>query len=83
MPGLITKECEWAYPKEESFREQIRLIRKNNQALEYDVQNLSNHLREKYSKENISQMYIEFLDSLGPSEKEAEWMNQINVMSEL
>jgi len=83
MPGLITKECEWAYPKEESFKEQIRLIRKNNQLLEYDVQNLSNYLCEKYSKENISQMYIKFLDSMGPSEKEAEWMNQINVMSEL
>ena len=47
------------------------------------MQNLSNYIIKKYSKENISQMYIKFLDSMGPSEKEAEWMNQINVMSEL
>jgi glycosyltransferase involved in cell wall biosynthesis len=83
MPGLITKECEWAYPKEQSFREQVRSIRNTSKSLDYEVQNLTNYLCAKYSKENISQMYIEFLDSLGPTEKEAEWMSQINVMSEL
>ena len=83
MPGLITKECEWAYPKEDSFREQIRLIRKHNRPLDYDVDNLTNYLCEKYSKENILDMYVNFFGIEEPSKKEIEWMNQIDMMADL
>lgn len=83
MPGLITKDCEWAYPKGDSFKEQMRLIKKHEKPLEYDVQVLTNHLLENYSRENITKMYINFFDIREPSKEEAEWMNQIDMMSDL
>jgi len=60
MPGLITKECIWAYPKEESFKKNIRFIRRNKEAYTQDALNLSNYLTEKFSIENIHNMYREF-----------------------
>jgi glycosyltransferase involved in cell wall biosynthesis len=83
MPGLITQDCEWAYPKGESFKEQMRLIRKHEKPLEYDVQNLTNHLLKNYSRENVTKMYINFFDIKEPSKEEVEWINQVDMMSDL
>ena len=61
----------------------MRLIRKHEKPLEYDVQDLTNHLLESYSRESITKMYINFFDIKEPSKEEAEWMNQIDMMSDL
>jgi len=61
MPGLITEDCLWAYPKEESFKKNLRFIRKNKTSCLEDSKNLSLHLREKFSLENINKQYQEFI----------------------
>ena len=59
MPNLITKECEWAYPKEKSFRKNLRFIRKNKDQFVPDAESLKEYLRNKYSSENIHNKYKE------------------------
>jgi glycosyltransferase involved in cell wall biosynthesis len=60
MPGLINDNCEWAYPKEESFKKNMRLAFNNKQSLVDDSENLSSHLRENYNLRAIREMYKEF-----------------------
>ena len=59
MPNLITKECEWAYPKEKSFRKNLRFIRKNKDQFAPDAESLKEYLRNKFSSENIHNKYKE------------------------
>jgi glycosyltransferase involved in cell wall biosynthesis len=63
MPGLITENCLWAYPKEESFRKNLRLVRKDKSSYLEDSDRLSSYLREKYSLENITKQYQEIVMS--------------------
>mgnify|MGYP003646011753 FL=1 len=60
MPGIITEECEWAYPKEESFRRGIQFVRSSKNKITEDAENLAIYLRDKFSIENIRNQYKEF-----------------------
>ena len=60
MPGLITEDCEWAYPKEESFRRGIQFARNNKNEIIKDSHRLATYLREKFSIKNIHNQYKEF-----------------------
>jgi len=57
MPGLITEDCSWAYPKESSFKKNLKLIRKNHNNYLTDSERLSNYLKDKFDLEKISEMY--------------------------
>lgn len=61
MPGLITENCQWAYPKEESFKKNLRFIRKNKSSYLEDSNNLSLYLKENFSIEKINKKYQEFI----------------------
>lgn len=61
MPGLITENCEWAYPKEESFRKAIRKVKKGSHSTEIDVEYLASYLRENQSLEEVHKQYKSFL----------------------
>ena len=63
MPNLIIPECQWAYPKEESFKKALRSIRKPGTHLDFDVENLSSHLRENQNISKVHQQYQTFLKS--------------------
>jgi glycosyltransferase involved in cell wall biosynthesis len=71
MPGLITKGCEWAYPKEESFKKMLRFVYRHKQETLKDAENLSTYLKGKYSLTEVHQMYIDFLNKelLSPKEE--------------
>jgi glycosyltransferase involved in cell wall biosynthesis len=73
MPGLISEGCVWAYPKEESFRKNLRFIYKNKSSLLEDVENLQCYLKDKMSLSTISKKYREFtIDNL----KNKMWSNK-------
>ena len=61
MPGLINQECEWAYPKEESFKKNMRFVLKSKQSLVEDSQRLKEHLLTNFSIDNVKQKYKKFL----------------------
>ena len=63
MPNLITPECQWAYPKEESFKKALRSIRKPRTHLDFDVENLSSYLRDTQSISKVHQQYQSSLRS--------------------
>tara|TARA_R100000406_G_scaffold37860_2_gene25168 strand:- start:783 stop:2783 length:2001 start_codon:yes stop_codon:yes gene_type:complete len=61
MPGLINQECEWAYPKEDSFKKNMRLVVSNSKAFQEDANNLSVYLKSKFDAQEISRKYQDFL----------------------
>lgn len=77
MPGLINQDCQWAYPKEESFKKALRKARIGSQEINDKAENLSVYLKEKNSLENITTQYKEFTSSrLADFEaEEIDWMN--------
>jgi glycosyltransferase involved in cell wall biosynthesis len=61
MPGLITEECQWAYPKEESFKENMRYVVKNKNLLKTQTDTLASYLKENFSIEVVKQKYQDFM----------------------
>jgi len=61
MPNLITPECEWAYPKEESFKKALRQIRKPGRYLDFDTNVLSSYLRENQNISKVHEKYQSFI----------------------
>jgi cellulose synthase/poly-beta-1,6-N-acetylglucosamine synthase-like glycosyltransferase len=61
MPNLITPECEWAYPKEESFKKALRQIRKPGRYLDFDTSVLSSYLRENQNISKVHEKYQSFI----------------------
>tara|TARA_R100001509_G_scaffold10921_3_gene5775 strand:+ start:918 stop:2216 length:1299 start_codon:yes stop_codon:yes gene_type:complete len=57
MPGLITPDCEWAYPQEKSFKKAIRSIRNNKDLFLKDSQALKEFVNDKYSKSSVIKNY--------------------------
>lgn len=64
MPGLITEECEWAYPDEDSFKKNMRLISGNKSSFLEDAHSLSTYLLDKYDTEKIKQKYKDFHEQI-------------------
>jgi len=60
MPGLITESCLWAYPKEESFKKNIRLATKSQKSLLEDSERLKSYLLENQSIEKVKDLYSDF-----------------------
>jgi glycosyltransferase involved in cell wall biosynthesis len=61
MPGLITEKCEWAYPREESFKKHLKSIRKGSRFLDFDVSRLTEYLRETQDISVVRDKYSKFL----------------------
>ena len=61
MPGLINENCEWAYPREESFKKNMRFALRNKQSLLKDSENLAQHLAENFSISQVREKYVSFL----------------------
>ena len=81
MPGLITKECVWAYPKEESFKKNLRFITKNKESFLETTENLKNFLRSEFSLEKVKQKYK---DNLREASENTDWYsNETNEIIEL
>jgi glycosyltransferase involved in cell wall biosynthesis len=59
MPDLITPDCKWAYPRESSFKKNMRIIQANASEAKEDAKNLSEYLLDKFSIENIHKQYRE------------------------
>jgi glycosyltransferase involved in cell wall biosynthesis len=78
MPGLIVAGSEWAYPRESSFKKNLRFIRKNKDQVAEDAQNLKNHLLEKYSIESVREMYKENILKTLPEKSDLE--NEVEKM---
>ncbi len=64
MPGLISEGCIWAYPQEESFRKNIRFIRKNSYSFSEDSNNLRQHLENNYSINEVKNKYQLFMGKI-------------------
>jgi glycosyltransferase involved in cell wall biosynthesis len=60
MPGLITEGCIWAYPREGSFKKNMKFIYNNKESFTEDANNLASYLVDKYSIENIRNKYTDF-----------------------
>ena len=74
MPGLISEGCIWAYPREESFRKNIRFIRKNSHSFLGDSNNLRQHLENNYS---INEIKNKYKNSLLKLLQDAIWQSDI------
>ena len=88
MPGLITEGCEWAYPKEKSFKKNLRFIRKNKETIREDTENLVVYLTSKFDLREIKNRYKEIneqslLNIQTISKEQEAWKEQIELMSEL
>jgi hypothetical protein len=57
MPGLISEGCIWAYPKQESFKKNLRFVYKNKLSLTEDAKNLSTFLKNKFNIREIINQY--------------------------
>ena len=84
MPGLITEGCEWAYPKEKSFKKSLRFIRKNKETTTEDTENLSKHLKLEFSIQKIKRQYRELNESqISPLKiKQEEYDSELNSLLE-
>lgn len=88
MPGLITEGCEWAYPKEKSFKKNLRFIRNNKETIREDTENLALYLTNKFDLIKIKNRYKEvneqvFISIKTISKEQEAWKEQIELMSEL
>lgn len=63
MPGLITEGCEWAYPKEQSFKQGLRQIYSQSDQFVESSKQLSEFLKNKYDISEIHNMYIDFVNN--------------------
>jgi glycosyltransferase involved in cell wall biosynthesis len=63
MPGLIVEGCEWAYPKEQSFKVALRQAYSNNDQLKEGSQQLAEYVKQNYDISEIHKMYIDFVNS--------------------
>ena len=61
MPGLITEECEWAYPKEESFKKNMNYVLNNKNLLKTEAQTLASYLQEHYNIDVVKEKYQDFM----------------------
>jgi glycosyltransferase involved in cell wall biosynthesis len=61
---IISEGCIWAYPQEESFRKNIRFIRKNSHSFLEDSNNLRQHLENNYSINEIKNKYQLFMGKI-------------------
>jgi glycosyltransferase involved in cell wall biosynthesis len=66
MPGLITPDCQWAYPRENSFKKNLKLVRTNSDTISEDAKNLSEFIKDKFSYKNIHNTYKEEIKKLLP-----------------
>jgi len=64
MPNLITPECEWAYPKEESYKKNLRNIRKNKDQYVEDAKTLGEYNRQNYNPVVVAEKYKNFMNNL-------------------
>jgi len=78
MPGLITPECEWAYPQEKSFKKAIRSIRTNKELFLENSKNLKKFVDDRYSKPSVIKNYkeniVRCLGDIADEEDEIEKM---------
>lgn len=75
MPGLITPECEWCYPDNDSLRKNLRNLVTSPVTNKKDAVLLGEHVRETFSQENINQMYYKVLEEIGSSHASGETGN--------
>jgi glycosyltransferase involved in cell wall biosynthesis len=75
MPGLITAECEWCYPEDNSLRKNLKNLIASPATNKKDAILLGKYIREKFSQENINQMYYKILDGIGSSYASGETSN--------
>jgi predicted small secreted protein len=66
MPNLITPDCEWAYPRESSYKKNLKLVRMNYENAKREAENLQTHLLDKFSSINIHNMYKDQIRKLLP-----------------
>lgn len=51
--GVIEKDSQWAYPKEESFKKALGEVRTNNSKCRRTASKLKKYLRENFTEENL------------------------------
>jgi len=67
--GVIEKESQWAYPKEDSFKKALREVKSENSRCRRNASKLKKYLRDNFTEEN---MYSQFVDSICSSGEENE-----------
>lgn len=67
MPGLITKECEWCYVDERSFKKNLQILVKTPTTHQENAQILGEHIRNTFSKETVFQKCVDSLKDVPTS----------------
>lgn len=78
MPGLILPGSSWAYPKENSFKKNLRFIKNNKESVLQDSENLKDHLLAKFNLKAIKEMYRENILETLPTKSDLE--NEVDEM---
>lgn len=69
--GVIEKDSQWAYPKEESFKKALREVRTDNSRCRRTASKLKKYLRENFTEETMYSQFVDHVSSFG-EENESE-----------
>ncbi len=64
MPGWITKECEWCYVEEDSFKKNLQSLLKSQPLHQKNAEVLGEHIRTTFSKDNVFEKCVNSLDDV-------------------
>lgn len=64
MPGLITKECEWCYVEEDSFKKNLQSLLKSQPLHQKNAEVLGEHIRTTFSKDNVFEKCVNSLNDV-------------------
>lgn len=76
--GVIVKEAMWAFPREQSAKEQMRNCYNDIvSGKEMDAVKYSHELKQRFSKENMYKKFVDLIESQAPSETVLNDMDEI------
>jgi glycosyltransferase involved in cell wall biosynthesis len=69
--GVIEKDSQWAFPKEESFKKALREVRSENSRCRRNASKLKKYLRENFTEDKMYSQFVDHVTSFG-EENESE-----------
>lgn len=76
--GVIQKESQWAYPREESFKKALREVRTNATKHRKNASKLKKYLRENFTEENLYSQFCSHVFSKSENDFNMEgWLEEL------
>ena len=76
--GVIEKESQWAYPKEESFKKALGEVQTNNSKCRRTASKLKKYLRENFTEENLYNQFCSHIFDKSENDFNMEgWLEEL------